>query len=278
MHDELTAYGTARWNQVDALAHWHGIAAPIPLGAAVRAALSRELRWHESVDPRVARYVVLQWQATLGRLLATALARRESMAAEIALLFVLNACGRETETIGEIAWPHAKVFGRWLTALEPGGVGSQRNIVLRHLDRIDLRKQDLHDCNLAHACFSGGMLAGARFSGACLRGADLSLADAADCDFLGVDLRGASCQGANLLRSALREANLHGASLREANLTDACLMHADLRNVDMRGACLKGASLHGANMHGTILDDVDLRSAGVAGTRLRSPPARRLQR
>jgi hypothetical protein len=280
MHDEVTAYGGRRWTVCEALSHWYALALRVRLTAPIMNSIVSELGWEDTLDPRVARYVLLQWQRSLGSLFAALLGdsemrgrlRRDSSAtaraeaAEVALLFILNACGRETGVVSDVVWPTSTAVADWLTELESSADDRLRGLALRHLNRVNLRGQDLSECDLTGADLAGGMLRETRFRDSCLRGVDFSEADSSACDLSGADLRQTRWGGSNLCRAVMVDANLRQASFRGAYLRDACLRNADLRGVDFTGSCLQGASLRDANLNGAVLHAVDLRTTDLQGT------------
>jgi hypothetical protein len=250
----------------------------------VAVAIADELNWHDTLDPRVARYVILQWQQSLCKLIPLLLCddefrselEHEPLSATmdrhvpaVTLLFILTTCVRETGVHYETEWPSRSAFARWLSQL--GQRQEQRLwlITIKSLGGLHLGDQDMSNLNLAGSDFGRGTLRGALLSESCLRGANLTECDLESGDLSGADLRDAKMQGCNLSHATLAEANLRDACLQEANLTDAILDGADLRSADLSDACLNRASLRNANLESAIIDEASLSRADMRGANVR---------
>jgi uncharacterized protein YjbI with pentapeptide repeats len=195
--------------------------------------------------------------------------------AEEALLAVLNACARVTESISKIEWHSPEAFGTWISRLYGQRVNYNDQVFcLRRLSFLDLQ-----NCILIHKDFYKAVLRGAVLRGAdlkeavlrdaVLRGADLREADLRDADLREADLREAVLSGAVLSGADLRGAVLRGAVLRGADLREADLSGADLRDAVLSGAVLRDAVLSGAVLRDAVLREADLRDADLRDANLR---------
>ena len=200
--------------------------------------------------------------------------------AEEALLVVLNACAKVTETTSQIKWPYRNSFGAWISRLQGQRVGIENALTLECLSFLNLQDCILYVrdfiganfalTNLANAGLSLANLTGANLEGANLEGADLERANLAGANLVGTNLARTNLAGAIVIEANLVEANLAGANLEGAslyktnlqgvNLQGAVLQWVILEGANLEGANLQGANFQGANLQGTILEGKDIES------------------
>jgi hypothetical protein len=261
MHDESFAYGEQRWTSTRALAHWCSIASRLRMTDQIVAALASEMTWHDTLDPRVAQYVTLQWQQMLSRLLPTLLSTEplsagsgdepgvqgiDRIAAGVAMLIIAALCMRETGIQCDMTWPSRAAVSGWLSQITAQRDDNLRRFASRHICGLELSGQDLSGLDLTGAVFRGATLRGAVLANCILRDADFYA-----CDFHFGDLSGADLRGVNFEECSLIEANLTGAcasgarflctNLRNANLSGALLDGCDLQKVGSADTCLEAA-------------------------------------
>ncbi|MFN6530078.1 pentapeptide repeat-containing protein [Nostoc sp. ChiSLP03a] len=206
---------------------------------------------------------IADWQKTLCRLIEFMLANgmpmeglkerpnfyeemRQSRNAEEAIIALLNACARVTQTISDIVWHSHEAFGSLISRLQGQRFGPKNILVFDCLSFLNLETctldiKDLYRANLAHTN---------------LKNVELNLAI-----LEWANLKGAILEGAILFRADLEEANLKGANLKEANLKEAILKGANLEGANLEGANLEGANLEGAILKGAILKGAILEQA-----------------
>jgi uncharacterized protein YjbI with pentapeptide repeats len=237
------------WDERDALQRWAILCGPSAMDEYLFNFIVDEMRLQNPSD-------VGNWQQTLCHLIGFMLRHgmpmerlnprpnfqeenRQARNAEEALLAVLNACAKFTQTISKIEWHSPEAFGTWISRLQRQRVDLNNVFSLNCLSFLNLQ-----GCILYLKDFYWANLTGANLTGANLTGADLT----------GANLTGANLTGANLSEADLYGANLTGANLSEADLYGADLTGADLTGANLTGANLTEANLSKADLAGTILE------------------------
>lgn len=108
------------------------------------------------------------------------------------------------------------------------------SLICVNLDKLDLHRAMLNDCDLQDSSL--------KYTN--LRGADLSSANLLGADLTGAYLMVASLDHANLKNTILKNAKLNGATLISADLSGADLTGSDVWNADFRGANLSDAKIN----------------------------------
>lgn len=225
------------WDERQALTSWATLCGPSTMDEYLFAFIVDEIRLQDISE-------VSKWQQDLCQLTGFMLHHgmpmerldprpayreecRQAHNAEEALLAVLNACARVTETISQIKWPDPAAFGAWVARLQgPRTLFSKNVLALQCLSFLDLSEclllvRDLYRANLKRA--------------------NLKKAILFDTNLFWVNLFGANYFGA-----IIDIANLEKAILERANLEEKDIERANLEEADLEGANLEGAYLEGA--------------------------------
>ena len=125
--------------------------------------------------------------------------------------------------------------------------------LIRRLNKLGRKPDDLTNCYLSGANLGGVDLSGCNLMGAQLGGSKLFTANLHGCVLCGAVLEGAWLPGADLEGVRFGGANLRGAMFKDANLKGA-----DFRFVEtMDGASLEDADLTDADFRGITEEKVD---------------------
>ena len=124
-----------------------------------------------------------------------------------------------------------------------------------NIQRKNLRKAHLSECNLENAILKEKNLRKANLTGANLTGAEIQEADLTKAEMQGANLTGAKLQKAILIGCDLSKAKISGANFKGADLEDAIL-----KGVDLSDSVFDGANLRGVDFRETIgLDKINLK-------------------
>jgi len=172
------------WDDREALTRWATLCGPSTMDEYLFAFIVDEIRLQDISE-------VSKWQQDLCQLTGFMLRHgmpmerldsrpayreesRQARNAEEALLAVLNACARETETISQIEWPDTAAFGDWVARLQGQRTSSENVLALQCLSFLDLSGCILLLRDLFGANLTGAILTGANLTGAILERANLT--------------------------------------------------------------------------------------------------------
>lgn len=287
------------WNEREALKRWAILCGASHIDEYLFKFVADEMRLQNASD-------VGNWQQTLCHLISFMLhhgmpmerltprpdfqeENRQARNAEEALLAVLNACARVTETVSKIQWHTPEAFGIWISRLQGQRITTNTDVfclnclsfldlqgcvlVFKDIVQANLERANLENANLKGANLVRANLKRANLEGANLEGANLVRANLVRANLKGTNLEGANLEGANLEGANLENTNLARANLAQANLARAFLVRVNLTRANLKGANLKEANLaranllraylKGANLEGANLEEANLEEANL---------------